>query len=67
MTITSPADVGIYVVTSTATIPQNSFGTNTILTKSYSFTLTVRSDCFNTVLNDRTIDDMSNKVSLPVI
>ena len=41
LTITAPSDVGIYVVTSTATIPQNSFGTNTVSTKTYSFTLTV--------------------------
>ena len=41
MTITAPADVAVYTITSTATIPQNTYGMNTALAASYSFTLTV--------------------------
>ena len=33
----------------------------------YSFTLTVQSDCMNTVITDKTIDNMSNKVSLAAV
>ena len=65
--ITAPADVGAYTILSTATIPQNAFSTNTVLTTSYSFTLTVQSDCLNTVITERTITNMSNKVSLAAV
>ena len=66
--ITDLADVGVYTITSTAIIPQNAFSTNTVLTTNYSLTLTVQSDCLNTVITDRTILAMTNKVSLaPVI
>ena len=67
MTITAPADGGIYVVTSFATILQNSFSTNTALTTNYSFTLTIQSDCVNTVIENKTIIDMSYKVSLAAV
>ena len=67
MTITAPADVGIYVITSTVTIPQNSFSTNTALTTNYSFTLVAKSDCVNTVIENKTIIDMSYKVSLAAV
>ena len=67
MTITAPADVGIYVITSTVIIPQNSFSTNTALTTNYSFTLIVQSDCVNTVIENKTIIDMSYKVSLAAV
>ena len=62
ITAISPADVGIYTVTTTATIPQVDpvTGFNRIL--SYSFTLTVLHECLNTVLTDKTINDMATQV-----
>jgi hypothetical protein len=61
-TITAPADIGIYTITSIATIPQdNGMGVNR--STNYSFTLTVQSDCVNTSLTDKTISAMSTKVS----
>ena len=61
-TITAPADIGIYTITSTATIPQDD-GTGVNRSTSYSFTLTVQSDCVNTILTDKIIYAMSTKVS----
>ena len=63
MTITAPVDVGTYIVASTATIPQNAFNSNTVLSTNYSFTLTVQHDCVNTVITDLTITDMITEVS----
>ena len=61
-TITALAEIGVYTITSTATIPQEeSMGVNR--STSYSFTLTVQSDCVNTILTDRIINAMSTKVS----
>jgi hypothetical protein len=61
-TITALADIGVYTITSTATIPQEeSMGVNR--STSYSFTLTVQSDCVNTILTDKIINAMSTKVS----
>ena len=67
MTITTPADVAVYTITSTATIPQNTFSTNTALTKNYSFTLTVQSDCVLSVITDKIIIDMFQKIAFPVV
>ena len=63
MTITAPEDVSVYTITSTATILQNTFSTNTALTTNYSFTLTVQNDCVNSVITDKTIIAMANAVS----
>jgi hypothetical protein len=63
MTITAPADAGNYVVSSTATIPQNVYSPNTVLSTSYSFMLTVLSDCVDTNLTDKIINDMTTQVS----
>ena len=61
-TITAPADIGVYTITSIATIPQgNGMGVNR--STNYSFTLTVQSDCVNTSITDKTIIAMSTKVS----
>ena len=60
MNITDHSVVGVYIVTSTAEIPSNTTGMSTALTTSYSFTLTVQSDCVNTVITDKTINNMSN-------
>ena len=38
-----------------------------MLSTNYSFTLTVQSDCVNTVITDKTINNMSNKVSLTAV
>ena len=40
---------------------------NTDYQTGYSFTLTVQSDCVNTVITDKTIINMSNKVSLAAV
>ena len=38
-----------------------------MLSTNYSFTLTVQSDCVNTVITDKAINNMSNKVSLAAV
>jgi membrane-bound inhibitor of C-type lysozyme len=53
--ITAPADVGSYEVTITATTSQ--------LAHSETFTLTVKSDCENTTITDRTFNNMQTLVS----
>jgi hypothetical protein len=68
ITAANPADVGVYTVTSIATIPEEdpaTPGLNRVI--SYSFTLTVLHDCVNTVLTDMTISDMAIQVSQAVV
>ena len=65
--VTEPAEIGVYTIISTATIPSNTTGMNTAFMKSYSFTLTVQSDCVNTVILDKQIDNMSNWYSQPAV
>ena len=67
MTITAPSDVGLYTITSTATIPQNAFGTNTVLSTSYGFVMTVQHDCMITTITDRVINEMVTIVGDPNI
>lgn len=67
ITFTAPVDIGVYTITSTSTIPQNALSSNTMLSKSYSFTLTVQSDCVNTIISDKVINSMSNKISLAAV
>ena len=62
ITIAAPAEIGVYTITSTATIPQDN-GTGVNRNTSYSFTLIVQSDCVNTSITDKTINAMSTKVS----
>ena len=62
ITITAPTDIGVYTITSTAKIPQDD-GTGVNRSKSYSFILTVQSDCVNTSITDKIINAMSTKVS----
>ena len=38
-----------------------------MLSTNYSFTLTVQSDCINTIITDKAINNMSNKVSLAAV
>ena len=60
MTIIKPLDVGVYIITTSAEIPQENPLTPGVNRKtSFSFTLTVKHDCLNTVLTDRTITTMS--------
>jgi hypothetical protein len=61
-TITAPADIGVYTITSTATIPQDN-GTGVNRSTNYSFTFTVQSDCVNTSLTNKNIIAMSTKIS----
>ena len=63
ITAISPADVGIYTVTTTATIPQVDPATGFNRVLSYSFALTVLHDCLTTVLIDKTIISMTNQIS----
>ena len=63
ITSTTLADVGVYFITSTATIPSNTTGMIAALFTSYSFTLTVLSDCVKTMITDKVINEMTNKVS----
>ena len=65
--ITAPADIGVYTITSTAMIISNTTGISTDLTTNYSFTFNVQSDCVNTIITDKTITNMSNKVSLAAV
>lgn len=67
MTITTSADLGVYIVTSTATIPQNEFSSNSAISKDYFFTLNVLSDCVNSSLTDKNINAMSNTVSATTV
>ena len=62
ITIAAPAEIGVYTITSTATIPQDN-GTGVNRSTSYSFILTVQSDCVNTSITDKIINAMSTKVS----
>ena len=62
-TITAPADIGVYSITSIATIPQVDPVTSANKFVSNNFTLTVQSDCVNTTITDKTITDMSVLVS----
>ena len=62
ITITAPNDIGVYTITSTATIPQDN-GTGVNRSTSYSFTLIVQSDCVNTIITDKVINAMTTKVS----
>lgn len=62
-TITAPADIGVYTITSTATIPQVDPATTNNRFTSYDFVLTVQSDCVNTSLTTRVINNMSVLVS----
>ena len=64
ITSTTLADVGVYLITLIATIPLNTTGMSAALSKSYSFKLTVLSDCVNTMITDKVINEMTNKVSL---
>jgi len=52
------ADVGIYTVDVTATIPQILQPSGTLSTL-HSFDVTIESDCLDSVINDRVVDDMS--------
>ena len=63
MTTTNPSDVGVYIINTTAEIPQIDLVTGVNRKTSYSFTLTVRSDCVLTSITDSPIVNMSNKVS----
>ena len=62
ITITNLSDIGVYTITSTATIPQDD-GTGVNRSTSYSFTLIVQSDCVNTTITDKSVNAMSTKVS----
>ena len=62
ITITAPTDIGVFFITSTATIPQDD-GTGVNRSKSCSFTLTVQSECVNTSITNKTINAMSTKIS----
>jgi hypothetical protein len=59
-TITAPANIGIYTITSIATIPQDNWiGVNRSI--NYSITLTVQSDCVNeTVTADVKMVEIDN-------
>ena len=59
----SQADVGIYTITTTVSIPQVNPSTSVNWTTNFSFTLTVIDDCTLTTFADKTITDMSMKVS----
>ena len=63
MTTTNPSDVGVYIINSSAEIPQIDLVTGVNRKTSYSFTLNVRSDCVLTSITDSPIANMSNKVS----
>lgn len=67
VTITSPADIGTYTVTTQSEIPQIDPGTgaNRIITS--SFTITVISDCSITSFEARVVTDMANGVTLPAV
>ena len=62
ITIANLSDIGVYNITSTATIPQDD-GTGVNRSTSYSFTLIVQSDCVNTTITDKSVNAMSTKVS----
>ncbi len=62
MIITATADLGLYEVTSTATIQNNALSANTVLSTSYSFTIKVQKECANTVIQEKMIDDITHVV-----
>lgn len=55
---TAPADLGVYTITVTATIPQPSLAAGT-LSVAASFVLTIGKDCFTTTWIDHPISDMT--------
>jgi hypothetical protein len=55
---TALSDIGVYTISSTATIPSNMTGMSTALAATYSFSLTVESGCLSTVINDKEINNM---------
>jgi len=66
LTIVSPLNVGIYIINTSAEIPQENPLTPGFNRKtSSSFTLTVQSDCINTQILDKIIADMNLFVNLP--
>jgi hypothetical protein len=64
MAATAVADIGVYVVTTTSTIPQVDPGTGQNRITTSSFTITVVSDCTITSLTDKVVNDMTYGVTL---
>ena len=62
MTITQPTDVGTYIIKTTAEIPQADPATTLNRLYIETFTITVKSDCINTVLIDAELNAMIVKV-----
>ena len=62
MTITQPTDVGVYIIKTTAEIPQADPATTLNRVYIETFTMTVKSDCINTVLIDAELNAMTVKV-----
>jgi hypothetical protein len=61
------ADIGVYVVTTTSTIPQVDSGTGQNRKIDSSFTITVVSDCTITTLTDKVINNMTYGVTLTAV
>jgi hypothetical protein len=63
MTITAPADIGTYSVTTTSTIPQvdPSTGANRFIAS--TFNIVVASDCTNTAITSKAINDMTHGIT----
>ena len=59
MTITAPADIGTYTVTTTSTIPQVDPVTSANRLITSTFNIVVVSDCTITTITDKTINDMT--------
>jgi hypothetical protein len=62
MTITQPTDVGVYIIKTTAEIAQADPATTLNRVHFETFTMTVKSDCINTVLIDAALNAMTVKV-----
>ncbi len=62
MTITQPTDVGVYIIKTTAEIPQADPATTLNRLHIETFTINVKSDCINTVFIDAPINAMTVKV-----
>jgi hypothetical protein len=64
MTITAPADIGTYSVTTTSTIPQVDPSTSANRFITSTFNILVASDCTNTAITSKTINDMTHGITL---